>query len=79
MAKGNWKKNRKLNSAIIQILHKRKVHLTTRQIQLILYNEYNLKRSWQTIQKYLSEMADLGHIANEEIERTKNTIRIWKE
>jgi hypothetical protein len=79
MAKGNWKKNNKLNSTILQILHKKKLHLTTRQIQQILYSEYNIKRSWQTIQRYLSELADLGHIASEEIERPKNTIRIWKE
>ena len=77
MARGRWKKHSALNKQIIAILSAQREHLTTNEILVLLDKKHNVKLSWHTLNKYLVELAEVGHVMQQTLERAQRSIWCW--
>lgn len=78
MSQGRWTKYSRINPKILEIIRRSASHLTTNEIKSILDNDHNIRVSWPTLNKYLSELQTKGHIEGIKVEK-QNTIYIWKQ
>lgn len=77
MAKGRWKKLDDVNNKVIEVLKKKPgAHLTTQGVMQELEKRFNLKISWKTLNKYLKDMAEMGHVKSIIVEKG-NKFYIW--
>lgn len=76
MAKGRWTKYSKINQYILQILNINLEHLTTNELKRRLLEKYNIRICWPTINKYLNELAESGHLRRIGVNK-KHEFHIW--
>jgi predicted transcriptional regulator len=78
MSKERWLKHKDINKDILKVLNKnRGTHLTTLGVKEKLKDYYNIDINWLTLNKYLKDLWDAGHIEHIIIKK-KNKVFLWK-
>jgi hypothetical protein len=73
MKRGRPSKRANIKKAIITLLEKSKVPLTTSSISKLIAEESNIPASWNTVQKYIRELLETNHIQSITLPHSKKS------